>query len=341
MEAKLITKDALKQTLSQLTAALPVYAPVRDGHRVNFKFLEAGDEAALDYGNSHKAPKNIFFPQTETLMRFTRGEHGNRLVAAEGEIAPMVLFGVRPCDLKSFQFLDLVFDQEKYRDPYYVKRREQTTVVALSCKMPPSSTCFCTSVDGHPAAGEGADVSLFELDDHYLVEFLSAKGEDLKKYFSGLKDATEADIERKQELAAAAAEAIKSKVPAHQIKPWLDENFDHPYWDTIHKACLGCGTCSYLCPTCHCFDIRDEVEGDDGVRLRTWDSCMYEIYSKETSGHNPRPGQKQRWRQRLMHKFKYSVDTYGVISCVGCGRCVLNCPVNVDIRKVVTDISKL
>jgi NAD-dependent dihydropyrimidine dehydrogenase PreA subunit len=125
------------------------------------------------------------------------------------------------------------------------------------------------------------------------------------------------------------------------VKPILDNNFEHPFWATIHGKCLACGTCTYLCPTCHCFDISDEVKGSDGVRIRSWDSCMFPLFTKETSGHNPRTSQKERWRQRTMHKFKYYVDNFKAISCVGCGRCVMYCPVNIDIRKIIEDISKL
>jgi ferredoxin len=341
MKAKLIKKDALAEVVKRIAGQKLVYAPVKDGSSVSFKYLDQGESAFLDYGNSTNAPKNIFFPQTETLMRYTRTDKGNKLVSAQENIDEMVLFGVRPCDLRSFQLLDFVFDQEKYSDPYYVKRREATTIVALACKTPPYSTCFCTSVGGYPAFSDGADVMIFELDDEYLLEFLTDKGEKLATHFGALEDATDSALARRDELTGLAADAIKTQIPSMEIKPWLDENFDHPYWDTIHQSCLACGTCSYLCPTCHCFDIKDEVESDDGVRLRTWDSCMYSIYTKETSGHNPRSSQKERWRQRLMHKFKYFVDNFSEISCVGCGRCVRSCPVNIDIRKVVSDIMTL
>jgi ferredoxin len=140
---------------------------------------------------------------------------------------------------------------------------------------------------------------------------------------------------------AAAAKAITKTIPAREIKKFLDENFEHPFWDTLHKKCLACGTCTFMCPTCHCFDIQDEVKAEDGKRMRNWDSCMFPLFTKETSGHNPRPSQKERWRQRVMHKFRYFVDNFNAIACVGCGRCVMYCPVNMDIRKIVEDISKL
>ena len=342
MEAKLIQKPQLEERLRQLAEKAVVYAPVREGHRVHFRQLEAGQEACLDFTNSANAPKNLFFPQTETLMRFARTDRGMELVAAgpEGE-GQIVLFGVRPCDVRSFKLLDLVFDQEKYSDPYYVARRQRTTIVAFACKKPAASTCFCTSVGGHPARAEGADILVSELEQGCLVEFQSAKGEALAEYFSDCPDAGPELIRAREKQAEAAASLVNGKVPAAAIKPWLDANFDHPFWDRIHHACLGCGTCSYLCPTCHCFDIRDEMEEDRGVRLRTWDTCMYSVYTKETSGHNPRPSQKERWRQRLMHKFKYFVDNHGEISCVGCGRCVSSCPVNMDIRKLIEAIAEL
>jgi ferredoxin len=173
------------------------------------------------------------------------------------------------------------------------------------------------------------------------VEFITSKGEGLAAYF-GEATAADAGAEaKKKEIAEKSAAAIQSKIPGRAIKPILDVSFEHPFWDTISGKCLACGTCTYMCPTCHCFDISDEIKGDDGVRIRNWDSCMFPLFTKETSGHNPRTSQKQRWRQRLMHKFKYYVDNFDAIACVGCGRCVMSCPVNIDIRKIVQDISKL
>ncbi len=341
MEAKLIKKAALGEIVKKIAGQKPVYAPIKEGSKVHFKFLKKGESPFLDYANTVNAPKNLFFPQTETLMHYTKTARGSELVEESETNGEMVLFGVRPCDVRSFKLLDMVFDQKKYSDPYYVDKRERTTIIALACRQPPYSTCFCTSVGGHPAQADGADILISELDDDYLVEFLSPKGEKLVKLFGDLKAADDQALSRKKELSDEAVAAIKSHIPATEIKTWLDNNFEHPFWDSIHQGCLACGTCTYLCPTCHCFDIRDEAQGDDGIRLRAWDSCMYSIYSLETSGHNPRPGQKQRWRQRLMHKFKYFVDNYDAISCVGCGRCVMSCPVNTDIRKIVNDIAQL
>ncbi|TFG37666.1 MAG: 4Fe-4S ferredoxin [Syntrophobacterales bacterium] len=341
MEKRVIKKNALAGIIKNISNDMLVYAPVQEEDNVLFKVLEAGMEPLVTYANPKNAPKNFFFPQTETMMKYFRTERGKELSDVVEEMPDAVLFGVRPCDARSFVLLDNIFDDPKYRDPYYVERREKTTIVSMACVHPPYTTCFCTSVGGHPMASEGSDIVITDLGDDYLAEFLTPKGEKLLEKMGDLGAADESLDAKKIELSKNAEKEITSHIPGREIKPWLDENFESPFWDTLYRSCLACGTCTYLCPTCHCFDITDEVKGDGGRRIRSWDSCMSWLFTMETSGHNPRTSQKERWRQRLMHKFKYFVDNFDAIACVGCGRCVINCPVNIDIRKIVTDISKL
>ena len=340
MEKRLIKKDTLAGIAKKMAGDVLVLAPIKKEDNVLFSLLEKDGEPFFAYLNSKNAPKNVFFPHTEALMKFTRTPKGMVFSSEVNASDAQVLFGVRPCDAHSFALLDKLFDQEKYQDAYYVAKRQNTTVIAIACVKPPYASCFCTSVDGEPVGSEGTDILLTDIGGDYLVEFVTPKGEKLAKYFGETKADAAADA-RKNDIAAKAKEAIKSKIPAHEVKPILDNNFDNPFWNTIHGKCLACGTCTYMCPTCHCFDISDEVKGADGVRIRSWDSCMFPMFTKETSGHNPRPSQKERWRQRTMHKFKYYVDNFNAIACVGCGRCVMSCPVNIDIRKIVEDISKL
>ena len=340
MEKRLIKKDALADIAKKMAGDVLVWAPVKQEDNVLFKPLRSEDEPLFAYLNTKNAPKNVFFPHTETLMKYTRTEKGMVFSEEVNDAPQSVLFGVRPCDAHSFVLLDKLFDQDKYKDGYYIAKRQNTTVITLACVKPPYTSCFCTSVDGEPVSSDGADILLTDIGGDYLVEFVTAKGEKLVKYFGDTQADASADA-KKNEIADSAKKAIASAIPAHEVKPILDKNFDSPFWDTIHRKCLACGTCTYLCPTCHCFDISDEVTAVDGVRIRSWDSCMFPLFTKETSGHNPRTTQKERWRQRTMHKFKYYIDMFNAIACVGCGRCVMSCPVNIDIRKIVTDISKL
>jgi ferredoxin len=339
MEKRLVAKNELAAIAEKIAEKMAVIAPVADEDNVVFAPLKKGDKVKLGLGNTKNAPKNYLFPRSECMLNYTRTKAGFEFSGETVDVIPTVIFGVKPCDARSFWLLDFLFDQEKYKDPYYIAKRNSTTVVAIACSKVPYTSCFCTSVGGSPTSTEGVDVMITELGDSCLVEFLTEKGAKLEGFFQGKKADKKAEA-KKEEIAAKAASEIKSTVPAREIKPWLDANFEHAFWNTLHQKCLACGTCTYLCPTCHCFDIQDETKGGDGKRIRNWDSCMFWLFTKETSGHNPRPSQKERWRQRVMHKFRYYIDMFGPIACVGCGRCVMFCPVNMDIRKIVNDISK-
>lgn len=341
MEKRLLRNEELAGIIGKLSDAAPVYAPTQTGEFILFQALQKGDEPLTDFGNSRDVPKQFFFPAREEVMKYHREGQSMVFSCAEKPAGKAILFGVRPCDARSFFLLDKLFDQEKYQDPQYIDRREKTTVIALACVHPPYATCFCTAVDGSPTSREGADIMFTPLGDSHLVEFLTPKGEAWLPQFGNLPAADAAALEKQELIANQAAQEIKEVPPAKAIKPILDRSFEHTFWDTFHGKCLKCGTCTYLCPTCHCFDINDETKGDDGVRIRNWDSCMFPLFTRAASGHNPRTSQKERWRQRVMHKFKYYVDNFGEIACVGCGRCVRRCPVNLDIRKIISDIAQL
>ena len=115
----------------------------------------------------------------------------------------------------------------------------------------------------------------------------------------------------------------------------LDKIFENELWKNISLKCLGCGICTFQCPTCHCFDIQDETTITNGARVRVWDTCMNPEYTLHASGHNPRPARMNRTRNRVYHKFNYYPKNYNVIACVGCGRCISDCPVNIDIIDVI------
>ena len=253
MEKRLIKKEALAGIVAELACRTRVYAPVQAEDQVLFRVLAKGERPLLDFANTKNAPKNFFFPRTEALMKFTLTDKGMvhkglEQDGGEGTGGDALLFGVRPCDARSFILLDMLFDQEKYRDPYYIDKRAKTTVVALGCVHVPYTTCFCASVDGAPLASDGADVLLTDLGEAYLAEFLTPKGEALLPAFGGTP-AGEAEDKRKETLATQAAGEIRSRIPAHEVKPILDTRFEDPFWNTLHQKCLACGTCTYLCPT--------------------------------------------------------------------------------------------
>jgi sulfhydrogenase subunit beta (sulfur reductase) len=333
---KKIAKQDVEQFLAWLLEDHVVYAPARVANYVSFRPISAPDEVVWDCLVTREPPKDIFFPQTEVLFEYERTEGGVSLRSTEEVDKERIVWGIRPCDVRALLVQEAVFDTPDARDVYFVNKRAKTTLIGIGCNEP-LSTCFCTSVGGGPFDKEGLDLFLTDIGDAYLVEALTEKGERLLKG-DYLQRATKADLKAAREVEQAALERLPEPVDLETIRQHLDEMIDHPFWDEVQATCIGCGVCTFLCPVCHCFDIVDEGTAACGQRVRNWDTCQYCIYSLEASGHNPRPTQRERVRQRLMHKFDYYMVNQGVIGCVGCGRCVQLCPVNLDIRQTLVQL---
>jgi sulfhydrogenase subunit beta (sulfur reductase) len=337
MEYKILKKSNTAVFLKELEKRYKVWGPTKDAKQVKFGAVATPEDMFLDgFKNSTMSPKEIFFPQSEVMMTFKKsGDDANIYKDAEQKPSPRVVFGIRPCDARAFSLLDRIFKNDQFTDNYWFSKREATTLVGLGCNEP-CAACFCTSVNSHPFDETGLDVLASDLGDRYLLKVLSEKGKKLLEGLTCLDAATDADQNARAALAKKAEEAISTKFSLEKLK---DKSvlalYNDDIWARVHESCLNCGTCTYVCPTCHCFDIQDEVFKEGGVRIRNWDSCMSWLFTVHATGHNPRPAKKERVRQRFMHKFKYiPIKRDGEIGCVGCGRCVTLCPVNIDIREV-------
>ncbi len=333
MHYKSIRKNGIESFLDRLLTDHTVVAPIRSGDMVTFAVINSGGEATLDYTNSKASPKGVVLPQLETLLSAATGAEGTDVTEHLGNRKPIVLFGLRPCDARGIGFLDRVFNSGKNRDVYYANRREALLTVSLGCSNP-QETCFCSTTGGGPFSTEGSDVMLIECGDCYLVNAVTDRGENLVSSLE-LSDAPDTDVSETTDRCLGIRAAISPEIDLSSLADRLDRSFDESSWRTLTEKCISCGVCTYLCPTCHCFDIVDEETSGVRVRNRIWDSCQFPYFTMQASGFNPRPTFKERYRQRIMHKFSYCFDSYGMTGCVGCGRCVLECPVNLDIRQVV------
>jgi sulfhydrogenase subunit beta (sulfur reductase) len=338
MLKKSFGKKEWTEALKGLRSAYKVFVPVKEGDFHNFRLLEDGGQADFDFQNTRLSPKSVIFPQSERMFEYTlndRQEGTHILKEAPKDFSPRVIVGIRPCDALAFQLVRINFDNPQYQDPWWVQSMESTTLVGFGCN-DPCASCFCTSVGSAPFSEKGLDAFMYDLGDRFLVKSITSKGEAFLKKIKLEAEADDFLLKKAAGLPKTAEKKISSRVPTEQLKEKVvNELFDAPFWDRVSFACINCGTCTYLCPTCWCFDIQDEVYGKDGDRIRNWDACMFPLFTFHGSGHNPREKKVQRVRQRFMHKLKYYVDKYGDgVACVGCGRCVQFCPVNIDIREV-------
>ncbi len=326
----------LSQSCERLLA--PVEKPAASKPSVVFAPWQKG--APYTLAKATVSPKEAVLPECEILFSFRAGR--DEAGAPKMELSPEVkaqatiVFGGRPCDAMGLAALDRPYMQGLFKDPYYSARRDKLSIITLTCNTG-CQTCFCHWVGGGPSSPQGSDVLMTEIEGGYVLQAITPKGTELLEK-SSLEDGSEkfplAAQTRKKAWASLKPAPDISQAPQKLKAIFANEDF----WKKQTERCISCGACTYFCPACYCFNITDEGEAQSekgGRRLRSWDNCMSSRYSREASGHNPRPTKSQRMRNRVSHKFWTYPENWGSYLCSGCGRCIANCPVNLDIRAIV------
>ena len=330
-----ISLSNIDKLFAKISEQAKLYIPV-DGKNGNaaFKLWEEGVVLSQAL-NTTRSAKDFFFPQTENLMEFKSEGKNIEIIDTRTEKEDFVIFGVRACDVKSFEILDRVFLAEPV-DTYYASRREKGVIISLACSRP-AETCFCKTFGIDAASPEG-DITAWKTQTDLYLKSNTEKGEKLLAALDGVLEACGEEAVEEQKKAIA---AIMDKLPLKDLATdkfgagKTQEYFNSPKWDELSAQCLGCGTCTFVCPTCQCYDVKDFNTGNGVKRFRCWDSCMYSDFTLMAHG-NSRNSQKERFRQRFMHKLVYNPDNNGgTFSCVGCGRCLAKCPISMNIVKVM------
>ena len=335
-----IAKEKLSALCAAIAAENDLFLPVKAAGKTNFALWTAECAPDLDTLKTVKSPKDVFFPQSENLYTCANDAGKLSVTPEKHRDAPFVVLGMRPCDVRAVAVLDKVFLSEPV-DSFYAARRKMGTIVCLACGRPDRS-CFCAAFGIDCAAPEG-DVAAWLTDEYLYWLPQSDKGTALT---AGLAALLERCGEEAVEEEKARVRAICDRLPLKDLSldKWGAEaaqgNFDSPLWEALYKPCLACGTCTFVCPTCQCYDIKDFDTGSGVQRYRCWDSCMYSDFTMMAHGNN-RTSQMQRFRQRFMHKLAYfPANNGGMFSCVGCGRCVDKCPSQLNIVKVIRAFEK-
>ena len=330
--------EKLDSVFAEIANSFKLYLPVddKDGKA---KYSEWAEGVKWSNAlNTVRSPKDFFFPQTEDLMGFKCSGKNIEIIDTRNESEDFVVFGVRACDVKSFDILDRVFLKDPV-DSYYSNRRDHGIIISVACTRP-AETCFCHTFGIDPTEPAG-DISVWKTDSEVFWQSNTEKGAALLEKLQAPTEECDADAVNDQKEKVS---AIMKKLPLAGLTAdkfgagKTKELFDAPEWDSLSEACLGCGTCTFICPTCQCYDIKDFNTGKGVVRFRCWDSCMYSEFTKMSAG-QPRLTQKERFRQRFMHKLVYYPENNdGLFSCVGCGRCLAKCPISMNIVKVMKTI---
>lgn len=330
-----IALDKIDSLFDAIAEKQTLYIPVdREDGAAEYKKYESGMKMSNAL-NTLRSAKDFFFPQTENLVEFKMEGKQIEVKDIREEYEDFVIFGVRACDARSFTILDKVYLVDPV-DSFYKNRRDHGVVVTMACTRP-SETCFCSAFGIDPTAPEG-DVSYWNDGSYIYFEANTEKGKAfVDSVASLLEDGDASSLEKVKDE----TKRILSLLPLSNLSTEsfggdkLNEYFNSEKWAELSESCIGCGTCTFVCPTCQCYDIKDFDTGHGIKRFRCWDSCMYSDFTKMAHG-NPRLTQLERFRQRFMHKLVYfPANNNGEFGCVGCGRCLSRCPISMNIVKVM------
>jgi len=328
----------LDKFFSAVNGEMALYLPIESDGLVQFNPFTPGADVRLDKLNTVRSPKDFFFPHTEDIAAFKTRKKEVMIEDIQSPAEPFALFGVRACDAYSLELLDLIFLSDP-ADTFYESRRKSGIIITAAC-FEPEESCFCGTFN-IDATSPGGDIATWLVGDTLYLKCMTKRGNELIEKVNGLLSSTGREDEVVISKHESKAKEIFSKLPFAGINPdiftpgVMMKRFNATQWAKLHSACIGCGTCTFICPTCHCYDIQDFNTGCKIIRSRCWDSCMYSDFTLMAHG-NPRPSRLERFRQRFMHKLIYFPENHnGAYACTGCGRCVKKCPISMNIVKVI------
>jgi len=337
----ILEKARFEDFISALSHMQKLVAPVSKGYR-NYAFEEvaSGSEIALRYIPTILPLKKYFMPQRETLLEFTFGKRSQAEAVVEYE--PVTIFGAHTCDLAGIQCLNMVFS-ERPKDYNYLTRKGKVTLIGLECNEYCDDYASCHLVHASFPSG-GYDLFFTDLGDYFMVHINTVSGEEIVRATGSFQKADTLHSNALRDLRNHKRKVFNNEVPIKtKLLPELfDVTFRAHVWTDLDARCLACGNCTNVCPTCYCFDIKDELDLSlqRGIRYRIWDSCQLEPFARVAGGINFRKDRAARQRHRYYRKFRYPVDRFARFFCTGCGRCTRTCMAGISLKETLGALIK-
>jgi sulfhydrogenase subunit beta (sulfur reductase) len=337
MKAGLIRQ--LKPFLDTVAGRMELYVPKKAGEHYTYTRYDPSSETEVELNNirPYTTVKEFLFPVCELAAVFPEP-------AEPEQIKPFAVFGLKDCDLRSIEILDKVFAEEEFRDPLYIRRRENMFIISSDC-FELQDSCFCHLCGGQPFAKSGYDLNVSQISEGFIVEAGSQKGQEfIDKYsenFDEVTDAMRAERDENRTRAQQRLEEINARFQLDTpLREVVESGQDSDAFDEDALDCVECQACTRICPTCHCFYLYDTKQKDYFAKMKMWDGCLRRAYAEVAGGHNPRKMIADRIKHRLMHKFVYFLDRYGLTMCIGCGRCIDTCAGKIDMRRTLKKLNE-
>ncbi|MDD5561813.1 MAG: 4Fe-4S dicluster domain-containing protein [Candidatus Omnitrophica bacterium] len=339
MKYATLQKTNLNDWLEYLKKKAKLYAPrKKEGHFV-FRPVKEVEDVCLEYIPTILPPKKYYFPQKERLFKFSAQPF--KTAKAIDTFDEFILFGVHTCDIAGIQCMDVVF-RDGPEDPNYLNRKDKMAIIGIECLKYCDKHANCVSMGNHIPRG-GYDLMMIDIGDKFIIHINSEKGEKLVKGVDFIKESTEKEMIDLERVREEKKKIFKEEfyAPLSRIYDSFDKSFNSEVWKDVGKRCVGCGNCTAVCPTCYCFDVADEMELNlnDGVRYRIWNSCQMDDFARVAGGEDFRKGRDSRQRHRYYRKFKYPVDKFNRYFCTGCGRCTRTCMAGISLIDTVNALA--
>ncbi len=334
-----LKKTNLNDWLEHLKKKAKLYAPRKKENLFVFRPVKDVADVCLEYIPTILPPKKYYFQQKEKLLKFSAQPF--KTAKAIDKFEEFILFGVHTCDIAGIQCMDVVF-RDGPEDPNYLNRKDRMTIIGIECLKYCDKYANCTSMGNHIPRG-GYDLMLIDIVDKVILHINSEKGEKLVKEADFIKEATESEMVSLERVREEKNKIFKEEFYASLSKIYesFDKSFVSEIWKNVGKKCVGCGNCTAVCPTCYCSDVIDEMELNlnDGLRYRIWNSCQMDDFAKVAGGEDFRKGRESRQRHRYYRKFKYPVDKFNRYFCTGCGRCTCTCMAGISLIDTVNALA--
>ncbi len=336
-----ISRENLFRSLARLNHEYPLFIPVEFENHYYFEPVARDgwkDESWFYPPLRTTLPLKTFYtPPLKQVSQYPGPEKTD-------EVQPLVIIGPKACDIHALKIMDKVYAEGEFPEPYYVEAREKNIIISTDCRSA-GPHCYCTLMNYQPYPKADFDLNLSQIDGLFLIEICSEKGKKiLESSFINLEEAPDSMIlerERQREMVTEQVEKQNEKYSYFEDhKHSIERHLDSGIWEELSKTCVECGTCTQICPTCHCFLMYDQPVEDKFERIKVWDSCFFGGYSRMAGGLTPRLRLAERFKNRFYHKFNSFVANFGLEACTGCGRCVEGCMGNIDLRDVLMELEK-
>jgi ferredoxin len=329
----------LTNFLDAVAHDMDLYVPKKTSDHYVFDKYKVGSSADVVFNDVRTCEpvKEFLFPVRESAAVYPDP-------VGSQQINPFAVFGLKECDLHSIEILDKVFIEDDFVDPLYTSRREKMFIIASDCNEP-AETCFCNIFSGQGHANAGFDLNVSRIKDGFIINTASQKGKDfLSKHSVLFADTTTSAIEERNQNRGRTKEQLEQNNAdlkfESSIKEIIEDIEDSEVFDKTAETCIECQACTRVCPTCHCFYLYDTSQKEYFTKMKMWDSCMRTAYAAVAGGENPRKVLGDRMHHRMLHKFVYFLERYGLDMCVGCGRCVDADAGGMDIRNLFKQLDE-